>query len=197
MLSYYATHLLASASKVGLIDFSRISRALDFGAGYGGPTTALKDYLNADCILDAAERDPGRAIELIKYGIVETGHVYRDGIQHLEAFPYPKYDLVTGFSFGPDPTVTLFSSLLRASLSGISEEGQIVITSDPTTFMSIMSFCREINLPFTVNAGQSRPYPQLCTPSTLHVYQSDCQKLQGLILEKIPQFLYLTFGYGG
>lgn len=169
---------LSNALRAGQLSFRGVGRALDFGAGYGGPTNALKDLLRKGTYLAAAELNPGKSVDLIDFGIVPAERVYGDGISHLRSLRglhTDKYDLVTAFMFGADHTGTLLHVFLESCKMGLSPKGQIILTSDVQTFLTMMGFCREKNIEFKVIPGNQNSPP---IPTLMHIQRLAVDNLQ-------------------
>lgn len=163
---------LESASTMGGLDLGRVNRALDFGAGFGASTYALRCYLPENALVAAAEIIKGRAEDIVAHGILPRERVYSDGIAHLRSLSRKqgeRYDLVTAFQFGGnEEEMSLFESLLGSCLDGLTNEGQILMTAWPAAFLDVMRYCKEHNIEFIENPGKRRT-DSTSIPSTLHI----------------------------
>lgn len=162
---------LQIAVRKGFIDFSKITSAFDFGAGYGGPTMALKYFLHSDAILEAAEPNPAKAAEIVHFGIVPRDRIYKDGFRYLadQRGQGCSIDLITAFMFGPEGEEITFEKFIKKAAAVISSDGQIILTTDGYTFRSVMNQCRDNGIEFEVNPGACTTCTMSSIPSTLHI----------------------------
>lgn len=162
---------LQKAIDRGYIDFSMVNRAFDFGAGYGGPTSALKAFLPEGAILEAAEVNPAKAAQMVYFGIIGRERIYRDGFRFLKDKKRigKSLDLITAFMFGPEEEGLVFGRFASNAARVLSPIGQIILTSDEFTLGNIMHFCNDRKIAFMVNQGVRSAFTMESIPSTLHI----------------------------
>ena len=159
---------------------SPIHRILDFGCGWGAPTLALSCVAQAiGAELDAVQENIDARDEVVRKGIVTAAHFkLGDGIEYLHQVGKengPKYDLVTGFWFGPDRIGELFRMLAVVCIKGMNSTGNIMLTSDNETLEDgIVGRCKYANATyFNIPKAQDNS-----TLRILVIPQAECYKFQ-------------------
>lgn len=133
-----------------------VRRAVDIGAGYGGPTFALSRMMTSfttsfgtEGQLEAVERSSEMCDEIIGDGILPASKVHQaDAVDFLEANPNT-FDLATAFMLGPDTDGSLARRLFPVAQRALTESGLMLVTSDVGTVSAARQVCRELELPFT------------------------------------------------
>lgn len=141
-----AQTVLNQASNLGYIDLAKIKKILDFGAGVGGPTITLAHLAESNGgKAEAVDTSPVFAEFIAKLGILPPEYVHQgDGIELLSsADAQNTYDLITAFMLGPDGRGELIGNLIESSQRALTENGRLVITSDPMTMSTARRCCEQ------------------------------------------------------
>lgn len=139
---------LVLAESFGYIDFSKVKRILDFGAGMGEGTFALVSVARSiGAEVEAIEIRAPQANLIVETSILPNERVLggKNGIVYLNSTVdkgIQPYDLITGFMFGPDEKGTLFRQLVKAARKSLSPSGSLLLTSDIGTIMAAEDVCQ-------------------------------------------------------
>lgn len=141
-----AARILQAAHELGCFDLSSARRLLDFGAGTGGPTLALRAAAEInDGRVEAVEAHPRIARVISDRQILPEQQVYAcNGIKFLEQGNCRgSFDLITAFMLGPDMDGRLARRLLPAAQQALLASGCLLMTSDTISLMAFREACTE------------------------------------------------------
>lgn len=173
-----AAKVLQVAVGFGYLDPQKIRRIIDFGAGTGGPTFALTEIAKAiGATVEVVESNPKLAQRIIETNILPDSNVHpTDGITFLNSSSTNGggYDLVTAFMLGPDQGGYLFANLAQASSAALTENGNLLITSDVGTMSSVKRISEESRVGFHLIDR----VPEIGFPNTIILPQQSCGRIQ-------------------
>ena len=111
------------------LNIGRKRNICDFGCGSGGPTMALKELFNPDCMVAVDRCD--------YYKAPDRSIIFKccDGIKYLEGGE-KKFDLIAAQMLSP--SVVDDGKLLKAAYNSLSEDGQLLIYSDSWTMEELI-----------------------------------------------------------
>ncbi len=159
-----ASQLLLLATSFGYIDPNKIQAVCDFGAGGGGPTFALKQFLNLQPgRIQALEQSLEVAQEIIQHSVLPESDVkIGDGLAYLRS-GQQKYNLITAFMLGPDISGHLISNFIAAARHSLNPDGKLLVCSEIGTMNVVKQVCQQQDLHFDWIEGVSADPP---IPST-------------------------------
>lgn len=162
LVDYYAViqYVLDEIGKCGLL--GKNLRILDVGAGVGGPTLGMYEYLPEDALVEYHAVEPSDAAFVLEHMLAETGQNFHWSIHELtaEAFcPDDSYDLIC---FGnvlselDDPV-----AVVEKYLEYLSEDGSLVAIApaDLNTATQLRAVERAFSPEYTVFAPTLRLWP--------------------------------------
>lgn len=171
---------LQLADSLGYIDFARVKRIADFGAGNGGSTFALATIARAlGATVTAIEEEGVMADKIVQAGILPAESVIKaDGLEYLNSLStkgIQDYDLVTAFMLGPDRDGTLFRNLAQACSTALNPNGNLLVTSDTVTIEVVRKVAQASGVSF--NRVQGFSEGKDIVPTTIIVPQSSCKAI--------------------
>lgn len=141
--------VLQAAHEFGCFDMMGARRMLDFGAGTGGSTLALRAVAEASGgRVEAVEAHPRIAKVISDRQILPEDQVHAgNGITLLEQDDYRGgFDLITAFMLGPDMDGRLARRLLPAARQALAADGCLLMTSDTISLMAFRDACAEVGV---------------------------------------------------
>jgi precorrin-6B methylase 2 len=142
-------YILELAVKSTDLDPKTVRSVVDFGAGFGEPTWAIRQWTGEETDITALEQKPDLA-EWIATTQPSLAVVTGDGIDYLEQVARRKQsvDLITTFALGPDPTGQLSRKLIEASQEALSKEGFLLLNATNRTALAALQNVDRLGLAF-------------------------------------------------
>lgn len=180
----HAHAALTAAIEQGYIDLKNVHKILDFGAGYGGSTSAIVDVTRQYAPhIDAVENGEVVLKNLIPSGVLPRENIIPyDGILYLKELRQKgiaPYDLITAFRLGSDTMGRIFREIASSTTTTLNPNGNLLVTSDNLSMSVALKALDEAGVTYHF-IEQITEGKRIVLPHILIVPQASCIKIKPL-----------------